>query len=58
MAHSGTASAPITFQPYQNEQVTITGLDVVNSGWSHVQRLDLQHHGVGRGQPSLSSTAR
>ena len=34
MAHSGTSSAPITFQPYRSEQVTVTGLDVVNSGWS------------------------
>ena len=33
-ARSGTASAPITFQPYQNEQVTITGLDPLNSGWT------------------------
>ena len=34
MARSGTASAPITFQPYQNEQVTITGLDMLSGGWS------------------------
>ena len=33
-ARSGTASAPITFQPYQNEQVTITGLDKLGGGWS------------------------
>ena len=30
---SGTASAPITFQPYNNEVVTISGADVV-SDWS------------------------
>ena len=34
VAHSGNSSAPITFQPYQNEQVTVTGLDVVGSSWS------------------------
>jgi hypothetical protein len=34
VAHSGTASAPITFQPYRGEQVTVTGLDVVGSAWS------------------------
>src|SRR5689334_8107505 len=32
-ARSGTASAPITFQPYRNEAVTVSGADVV-SGWS------------------------
>ena len=32
---SGTASAPITFQPYQGEQVTVTGLDQLNSGWTN-----------------------
>ena len=26
--------SPITFQPYQNEQVTITGLDQLNGGWT------------------------
>ena len=30
---SGTASDPITFQPYLNEQVTITGLDQVGGSW-------------------------
>jgi hypothetical protein len=34
VAHSGNASQPITFQPYQGEQVTVTGLDVVGSSWS------------------------
>ena len=35
VANSGTAVAPITFQPYNNEQVTITGLDVLgSSGWT------------------------
>jgi len=34
VANSGTASAPITFQPYRNESVTISGLDVLNGGWS------------------------
>jgi hypothetical protein len=32
-ANSGTAAAPITFVPYNNEQVTISGADPV-SGWS------------------------
>jgi hypothetical protein len=32
-AHSGTASAPITFQAYAGEHVTISGADQV-SGWS------------------------
>jgi hypothetical protein len=32
--HSGQSGSPITFQPYQNEQVTVTGLDAVNSVWS------------------------
>lgn len=31
---SGTTAAPITFQPYRNENVTITGLDLANGGWS------------------------
>src|SRR3954468_23274949 len=30
---SGTAAAPITFQPYAGEQVTISGADVV-TGWT------------------------
>ena len=34
VGNSGTASSPITFQPYNNEQVTITGLDVLSSSWS------------------------
>jgi hypothetical protein len=34
MAHSGTSSAPITFQPYSGEQVTVSGLDKVGSNWS------------------------
>jgi hypothetical protein len=34
MTRSGTSTSPITFQPYQNESVTITGLDPVNSGWA------------------------
>jgi fibronectin type 3 domain-containing protein len=33
-ANSGTASAPITYQPYNNEQVTISGADIVNGGWT------------------------
>lgn len=32
---SGTALAPITFQPYRGANVTITGLDSANSGWSN-----------------------
>ena len=35
MPRSGTANAPITFQPYSGQQVTITGLNVVNSGWTN-----------------------
>lgn len=31
-ANSGTAASPITFQPYNNEVVTISGADVI-SGW-------------------------
>jgi hypothetical protein len=34
MPRSGTAGAPIVFQPYRNEQVTITGLDIISGGWS------------------------
>ena len=34
VAHSGTSAAPITFQPYAGQQVTVTGLDVVGSSWS------------------------
>ena len=34
VANSGTSSAPITFQPYNGEQVTISGLDQVNTGWT------------------------
>ncbi|WP_256252923.1 carbohydrate binding domain-containing protein [Paenibacillus sp. UNC496MF] len=33
-AASGTAAAPITFQPYQNESVTVDGTDIVTSGWT------------------------
>ncbi len=34
-ARSGTQSAPITFQPYSNENVTISGADVIpTSSWS------------------------
>src|SRR5262249_43011930 len=32
-ANSGTSSAPIAFQPYDRESVTISGADVI-SGWS------------------------
>src|SRR4051812_39580270 len=32
-AHSGSASSPITFKPYDNEGVTVSGADVVG-GWS------------------------
>ncbi|MBB6732423.1 OmpL47-type beta-barrel domain-containing protein [Cohnella zeiphila] len=31
---SGTSAAPITFQPYQNESVTIDGTDIVTSEWT------------------------
>ena len=34
VAHSGTSGSPITFQPYRNEPVTVTGLDVLSSSWS------------------------
>ena len=34
MPRSGTASAPIAFQPYAGQQVTITGLDALRGGWS------------------------
>jgi hypothetical protein len=33
-SRSGTAGAPIRFQPYQGAQVTVTGLDVVSSPWA------------------------
>ena len=32
--NSGTVSAPITFQPYQGANVTISGLDVFDGSWS------------------------
>jgi hypothetical protein len=32
--YSGSSVAPITFQPYQGEQVTVTGLDAVSGGWT------------------------
>lgn len=35
-AHSGTSSRPITIQPYNNEDVTISGADVIG-GWSNFQ---------------------
>lgn len=36
VANSGTdASHPITFQPYQGAQVTISGLNPVSSGWTN-----------------------
>ena len=31
---TATAASPITFQPYQGERATITGLDEVSSSWS------------------------
>lgn len=34
MQQSGTSDARITFQPYQNQQVTITGLDVFTNAWT------------------------
>ena len=34
-AYSGAAGAPITFQPYQGANVTITGLDPVSTGWTN-----------------------
>lgn len=33
-ANSGTTAAPIVFQPYQGESVTIDGTDLVTSGWT------------------------
>lgn len=33
MTNSGAAGSPITFKAYNGEQVTVTGLDVVNSGF-------------------------
>jgi hypothetical protein len=35
MSRSGNASAPINFRPYGAEQVTISGLDQVTSGWTN-----------------------
>lgn len=35
-AHSGKTNAPITFQPYQNESVTISGADIVTN-WTQDQ---------------------
>jgi hypothetical protein len=32
---SGTAGAPINFQPYAGQQVTITGLDTLNASWTN-----------------------
>jgi hypothetical protein len=34
MPRSGTAAAPINFQPYAGQQVTITGLDTLNTTWT------------------------
>ena len=34
-ARSGTASAPITFKPYNNERVTVSGADVVTRWSAH-----------------------
>ena len=52
-ARSGTASAPITFQPYQNEQVTITGLNQLNSGWTQLSGSIWQNNNVAASQPGL-----
>ena len=35
VSRSGTAGRTIGFQPYQGEQVTVTGLDQLNSGWTN-----------------------
>ena len=34
MQHSGNSLGSISFQPYQNESVTVTGLDVLNASWT------------------------
>ena len=34
LPRSGTANAPINFQPYAGQQVTITGLDLLSTSWS------------------------
>jgi hypothetical protein len=36
MQHSGTSTAPINFQAYNGEQVTVTGLDVVSGSWTSI----------------------
>jgi hypothetical protein len=33
-SHSGTTTAPITFAPYNNEKVIVSGADVVATAWS------------------------
>jgi regulation of enolase protein 1 (concanavalin A-like superfamily) len=33
-AHSGTSTAPITFQPYNNQKVVISGADIVTGSWA------------------------
>ena len=52
-AHSGTATAPITYQPYNNQKVVVSGANIV-TGWTQysgqhfsVVRHDLDHGGTG-----------
>jgi len=44
-ANSGTASAPITFAPYNGESVTVSGADPV-SGWSSYQGSIYKSQGI------------
>lgn len=47
MAKSGSALAPISFQPYRNELVTVTGLNAVSGGWSTYSGSTYQNTTVG-----------
>ena len=49
-ASSGAAGQPITFKPYAGEAVTVSGADVVASGWTPATADDLAVNE--RGAPS------
>jgi hypothetical protein len=46
LSHGGSAGSPISFQPYDNEQVTVTGLDQLNSGWVQQSGSVYRHDSV------------
>ena len=57
VANSGTSSAPITFQPYQNEDVTVTGLDPTQQRLDASTAASICQQQQTRRRPARSSSA-